>query len=103
MVFPNGGPLPRHPSQLYQAGLEGLLLFVVLFFIMRNEKLRARHGFTGGAFLVGYGIARIIGECFREPDSFLGFIGLFTMGQLLSLPMILVGLVLMQRSKTGNA
>ena len=99
MVFPNGGPLPRHPSQLYQASLEGLLLFVTMYFLIRNPALRARHGFTGGAFLVGYGCARIIGEVFREPDAFLGFIGPFTMGQLLSLPMIVIGMVLMVRAK----
>ena len=95
MIFPRAGDLPRHPSQLYQATLEGLVLFTILFFVIRNDKLRARHGFTGGAFLVCYGCARIIGECFREPDAFLGFIGPFTMGQLLSLPMILIGVFLM--------
>ncbi len=103
MIFPHGGPLPRHPSQLYQAGMEGLLLFLALFFIIRNPKLRECHGFTGGAFLVGYGCARIIGEVFREPDAFLGFIGPFTMGQLLSAPMILVGIYLMLRAKPQNA
>ena len=103
MVFPRGGPLPRHPSQLYQATLEGLVLFIILFFIIRNDQLRARHGFTGGAFLVGYGSARIIGEVFREPDAFMGFIGPFTMGQLLCLPMILIGIVLMLRAKPQNA
>lgn len=99
MIFPNGGPLPRHPSQLYQATMEGLILFVILFFVLRSNKLRARHGFTGGAFLVGYGCARIIGELFREPDSFMGFIGIFTMGQLLSMPMIAIGIFLMLRAK----
>lgn len=103
MVFPHGGDLPRHPSQLYQAGLEGVLLFLILFFIIRNPNLRARHGFVGGAFLAGYGIARIIGELFREPDAFLGFIGPFTMGQLLSLPMVCLGAFLMLRAKKQNA
>jgi len=103
MVFPNGGPMPRHPSQLYQAGMEGLILFLILFLLMRSQKLRARHGFIGGAFLVGYGCARIIGEVFREPDAFLGFIGPFTMGQLLSMPMILIGIYLMMRSKPKEA
>ncbi|HCM83849.1 MAG TPA: prolipoprotein diacylglyceryl transferase [Alphaproteobacteria bacterium] len=102
MVFPNGGELPRHPSQLYQAAMEGLILFAVLFFVLRNDKLRARHGFTGGAFLAGYGCARIIGELFREPDAFLGFIGIFTMGQLLSLPMIAVGVFLMLRARPAD-
>jgi len=102
MVFPNGGPELRHPSQLYQATLEGLVLFIALYFLLRQEKLRARHGFIGGAFLVGYGCARIIGEVFREPDPFLGFIGPFTMGQLLSAPMILIGMFLMARAKATS-
>lgn len=102
MVFPHGGPLPRHPSQLYQATLEGLLLFTAMYFLVRNEKLRARYGFISGAFLVGYGCARIIGEVFREPDAFLGFIGPFTMGQLLSAPMILIGIYLMARAKPAS-
>ena len=97
MVFPNGGPLPRHPSQLYEAALEGLLLFIIMYFLVRQEKFRARHGFMSGVFLIGYGAARAMVELFREPDSFLGFIGIFTMGQLLSLPMIAVGLYLMTR------
>jgi phosphatidylglycerol:prolipoprotein diacylglycerol transferase len=88
---------------LYQATLEGIILFAILFFIIRNDKLRARHGFTGGAFLVGYGCARIIGELFREPDAFMGFIGPFTMGQLLCMPMILIGAVLMLRAKPAHA
>ena len=100
MIFPNGGPIPRHPSQIYQALLEGLVLFVVLFLLSRNAAIRARFGFLTGAFLAGYAIARIIGEFFREPDSFLGFLwGGATMGQLLSLPMLLAGLWLIARSR----
>lgn len=96
MVFPNGGPLPRHPSQLYEAALEGLVLLVVMHLLWRREALRLRPGFLGGAFLVGYGMARIIAELFREPDAHLGFLaGGVTMGQLLSLPMVLTGLALM--------
>jgi phosphatidylglycerol:prolipoprotein diacylglycerol transferase len=101
MVFPGGGPLPRHPSQLYQAGMEGLLLFAVLMAFAVQEKFRARRGFLAGVFLAGYGLARIVGELFREPDAHLGF--LFagaTMGQLLSLPMLLVGAWLIRRSRT---
>ncbi len=95
MVFPNGGPLPRHPSQLYEALLEGLLLFVVLTVLIRRGALQ-RPGFIIGAFAFGYGIARTIGEFFREPDVQLGFLwGGVTMGMLLSLPLILAGLVLM--------
>lgn len=100
MIFPTGGPVPRHPSQLYQALLEGVLLFVVMFALSRREAIRARFGTLTGVFLVGYGIARIVGELFRQPDAFLGF--LFagaTMGQLLSLPMLLAGLFLILRAK----
>ncbi|MCB4822333.1 prolipoprotein diacylglyceryl transferase [Roseicella aerolata] len=100
MVFPTGGPEPRHPSQLYQAGLEGLLLFALLQFLVHQPAIRARRGFVAGAFLAGYGVARFIGEFFRQPDAFLGF--LFagaTMGQLLSVPMILAGAWLMLRAR----
>ena len=95
MVFPNGGPLPRHPSQLYEATLEGLVLFLILFFLQRSDGVRARRGTLAGAFLVGYGAFRIVGEFFREPDQQLGFlVGGTTMGQLLSVPLILAGLFL---------
>ena len=93
MIFPTGGEVPRHPSQLYEALMEGLILFSVTLLLSRNEKVRTRFGRITGIFLIGYGMARITGEFFREPDAFLGF--LFagaTMGQLLSLPMIAAGL-----------
>ena len=94
LVFPHGGPDPRHPSQLYQASLEGLILFLVLFVLARRGWLR-RTGLLSGCFLIGYGLARLIGELFREPDAHLGFIlGPITMGQLLSLPMILCGIAI---------
>jgi phosphatidylglycerol:prolipoprotein diacylglycerol transferase len=99
MIFPAGGPIPRHPSQLYQALLEGVVLLVVMVLLARRESLRARFGLLTGAFLVGYGIARMTGELFRQPDPFLGF--LFagaTMGQLLSVPMVLAGIWLIVRS-----
>ena len=85
--------VPRHPSQLYQAGLEGLALLVVMAWFGRQERYRARRGFLGGLFLAGYAVARMIGELFRQPDAFLGFLpGGITMGQVLSLPMLAVGL-----------
>jgi phosphatidylglycerol:prolipoprotein diacylglycerol transferase len=92
MIFPTGGPIPRHPSQIYQALMEGLILFAVLFGMSRSQRVRAQSGTLSGAFLIGYGIARIVGEMFRQPDAFLGFLfaGL-TMGQLLSVPMVLAG------------
>ena len=100
MVFPNAGNIPRHPSQLYQAVMEGLLLFIVVFALSRREAIRARFGTLTGVFLIGYSLARIIGELFRQPDAFLGF--LFagaTMGQLLSLPMLFAGIFLIQRAR----
>ena len=94
MVFPNGGPLPRHPSQLYEAGLEGILLFTVLAVMIRMGALK-RPGLILGSFITIYGFARIAGEFFREPDPQLGFLwGGLTMGMLLSLPMIIVGAII---------
>lgn len=95
MVFPNGGPLPRHPSQLYEAGLEGIVLFIVLALLIKGGALK-RPGFIIGAFAALYGVARITGEFFREPDPQLGFLwGGLTMGMLLSVPMILAGIAFM--------
>ncbi|WP_456305266.1 prolipoprotein diacylglyceryl transferase [Craurococcus roseus] len=103
MVFPHAGPEPRHPSQLYQAGLEGLALFALLMALVWNPAIRAKRGFVAGAFLAGYGVARLVGEFFRQPDAHLGF--LFagaTMGQLLSVPMVLVGAWLMLRARPAR-
>ncbi len=95
VVFPAGGPAPRHPSQLYEALLEGLVLFAVLAVMARRDKIAARPGILSGVFLVGYGAARGFVELFREPDSQLGYIAdLFTMGQILSVPMMICGFVL---------
>jgi phosphatidylglycerol:prolipoprotein diacylglycerol transferase len=100
MVFPTGGPEPRHPSQLYQAALEGVALFVILHLLWRNENIRRRPGILTGTFWIGYGVFRIVGELFREPDAFLGYlIGGATMGQLLSVPMILFGIYSIWRAK----
>ena len=94
MVFPNGGPLPRHPSQLYEAGLEGILLFAILAVMVRMGALK-RPGLILGSFIAIYGLARITAEFFREPDPQLGFLwGGLTMGMLLSVPMIIVGVIL---------
>jgi phosphatidylglycerol:prolipoprotein diacylglycerol transferase len=104
IVFPRGGPLPRHPSQLYEAALEGMLLFVGLWALWRLTKVRERPGFLFGAFLAGYGVSRLIVELFRQPDAHLGFLlAGATMGQLLSLPMIAAGLWLMARAKPAPA
>ena len=94
MVFPNGGPLPRHPSQLYEAGLEGILLFTILAVMIRLGALK-RPGLVLGSFITIYAFARIAGEFFREPDPQLGFLwGGLTMGMLLSVPMIIAGAIL---------
>ncbi|MEM6763195.1 MAG: prolipoprotein diacylglyceryl transferase [Pseudomonadota bacterium] len=91
MVFPGAGPEPRHPSQLYQAAMEGLVLAIVIAVAVRFGALR-RPGLALGLFGVGYGVARIIGEQFRMPDPQLGFLfGPVTMGMVLSLPMVLIG------------
>jgi phosphatidylglycerol:prolipoprotein diacylglycerol transferase len=91
MVFPSGGPLPRHPSQLYEAGLEGLLLLTVLAILVRRGALK-RPGLILGSFAVVYALARSFSELFREPDVQLGFLwGGLTMGMLLSIPLFLYG------------
>ncbi len=96
-----GGDIWRFTSQLYQATLEGLVLFAIMWLAGRSEALRTRHGFLTGLFLSGYACARIIGEFFRQPDAFLGFLYAgATMGQLLSLPMLAAGLFLMLRTRT---
>jgi phosphatidylglycerol:prolipoprotein diacylglycerol transferase len=92
MVFPGAGPLPRHPSQLYEAALEGIVLFALLALMMRAGALR-KPGTILGAFMLGYGIARTICELFREPDVQLGFLwGGLTMGILLSVPLMIAGI-----------
>jgi phosphatidylglycerol:prolipoprotein diacylglycerol transferase len=104
MVFPSAGPEPRHPSQLYQAALEGVVLFTLLMLLARSERLRARPGLLSGAVLAGYGVARSVGEVFRQPDAHLGFLlAGATMGQLLSAPMILAGVWLILRAKQRHA
>ena len=101
MIFPRAGDIPRHPSQIYQALMEGLLLFLIMFILSRRQTIRSRFGMLTGIFLMGYAVARIIGEFFREPDDFLGFLWFgATMGQLLSIPMLLAGLWLALRRNT---
>lgn len=93
VIFPRAGDVPRHPSQLYEALLEGLLLFAAIAVAILAFRALTRPGLVTGLFLAGYGAGRILAEFFREPDAQLGF--LFagaTMGQLLSLPMLLGGI-----------
>ena len=98
MIFPQAGDdLPRHPSQLYQAGMEGLLLFIILWWY--SSQPRAPRA-TSGVFLIGYGVLRWTGEYFREPDvGIFGHSYLVSMGQWLSLPMVLVGVYLLWQSR----
>ena len=92
MIFPRVDNLPRHPSQLYQAGLEGVLLFVILWLFSRRERPR---GAVSGVFLIGYGSFRFLAEYFRTPDDgIFGLSDVISMGQWLSLPMVLTGAVM---------
>jgi len=103
MVFPGAGPMPRHPSQLYEATLEGAVLLAVLALLIRAGALR-RPGLILGAFSLGYGIARSFCEFFREPDAQLGFLwGGMTMGMLLSVPLMIAGIVLIWSAKRRPA
>jgi phosphatidylglycerol---prolipoprotein diacylglyceryl transferase len=99
VVFPHAGPEPRHPSQLYEAALEGLLLLAVVQLLAWRPRRPEQRGRIGGAFLAGYALCRMTAELFREPDAQLGFLlGGLTMGQLLSLPMLAAGLWLIART-----
>ncbi|HZH11629.1 MAG TPA: prolipoprotein diacylglyceryl transferase [Microvirga sp.] len=110
IVFPHAGPLPRHPSQLYEAFGEGLVLFIVMAIAVRQVGFK-RPGLLGGIFVLGYAVARIVCEFFREPDAQLGFLfgssveglgGGITMGMLLSLPMALVGAAVIVMAARGH-
>jgi phosphatidylglycerol:prolipoprotein diacylglycerol transferase len=95
IIFPGGGPVPRHPSQLYEAALEGVVLFAVLGLMVRFGALK-RPGVVTGSFALGYGVARVTCELFREPDIQLGFLwGGLTMGMLLCIPLMLGGIAVL--------
>lgn len=101
VVFPRAGAEPRHPSQLYEAGLEGLVLLVVMLLLARRKR---SDGVLAGWMLTLYGVFRIFVEFFREPDAPIGFLtGGLTMGQLLSVPLVLVGAWLVWRGRAGRA
>lgn len=94
--FPNGGYLPRHPSQLYEAFFEGIVMFVLLNFLWHFPQIRNRHGVVSSLFVLLYGLFRISMEQFREPDIQMGyFFSYFTMGQILSLPLIFLGAIVL--------
>lgn len=103
-VFPTGGPEPRHPSQLYEALLEGVVLFLVLMLLTWSGLKLKRPKFVGGAFVAGYGMSRIIVEFYREPDAHIGYLagGWLTMGMLLSLPMVAAGIWAMATAKPAS-
>lgn len=97
--FPDGGYLPRHPSQLYEALTEGILMFIILNLLWRKEFVRTHTGIISAAFLIIYGLSRICMEFFREPDRQIGYIvGNITMGQVLSLPFLVLGIYILHRS-----
>ena len=101
-VFPNGGVDARHPSQLYEAALEGLVLFLVLRLLTHSFLKLKMPGFVAGAFVAGYALSRILVEFFREPDPQLGYLfgGWLTMGMVLSTPMLLAGVWAMSRARS---
>jgi phosphatidylglycerol:prolipoprotein diacylglycerol transferase len=105
MEFPNGGPFTRHPSQIYEAALEGLVLFCILRILSHGFFKLKRPGFIAGAFVAGYGASRIFVEFFREPDPQLGYLfgGWLTMGMVLSLPMVALGVWAMATAKPAPA
>jgi len=100
MVFPGGGPDPRHPSQLYEAALEGIVLFAAVRVATHTYKCLPRTGVASGVFATGYALSRIIVEFAREPDAHIGYLtgGWLTMGMVLSLPLLGVGIWLLTRS-----
>jgi len=100
VIFPNGGPEPRHASQLYEAFFEGLVLFIVLRILVNKYKILHHPGMASGVFLVGYGLSRIFVEFYRMPDAHIGyFFGFITMGMILSLPMVIFGLGVIKFTK----
>ena len=104
MVFPRAGPLPRHPSQIYEAFFEGLVLFAVLLWCATRTRSLSVRGRLSGIFLIGYGTARIFAEFFRQPDAHLGFLVVgTTMGQWLSVPLVFAGLWLLSLSRRHDA
>jgi len=106
VVFPNNGNISRHPSQIYEAILEGIVLFILINFFALKKQLLLRAGYVSGLFLIFYSIARIIGENFREPDIHLGyFFNYFSMGVILSFITFLAGcfiIFLIKKNEQNN-
>ena len=105
VVFPGGGPVPRHPSQLYEAFLEGFMLFFLLRLLTHSALKLKQPGFVAGAMIAGYGCARIFVEFFRQPDAHIGYLAgnWLTMGMILSTPMVLIGIWAMLRARSVPA
>lgn len=105
IVFPRGGELARHPSQLYEAFLEGVLLFIILAIMARSQAVRNRPGVISGVFIAGYAVFRGFVEFYREPDAHIGLLWWdLSMGQILSAPMVLIGcLVIVYAIKRGSS
>ena len=103
MIFPTIDYERRHPSQLYEALFEGIIIFIVLLFITRNKLIKNRIGLNTAIFLILYGIFRTILETLREPDFHIGYLfNYFTMGQILSTPMIILGLFILLKVKNAR-
>ena len=97
--FPSGGYFPRHPSQIYEALSEGVLMFVILNALWKKEYVRVNHGIISACFLITYALSRISMEFFREPDAQIGFLWNFiTMGQILSIPFLILGIYILHRA-----
>jgi phosphatidylglycerol:prolipoprotein diacylglycerol transferase len=105
VMFPAGGFIPRHPSQLYEAALEGIVLFTAMAFLAWRSRTLALPRAMSGVFLIGYGASRIIVEFFREPDEQLGFLygDWLTMGMVLSVPMVALGLWLITLARNADS
>ena len=103
VVFPNGGPFARHPSQLYEAAMEGLLLFALLQVMIYKAGALKHPGMVSGIFVAGYAVARIVNEFFREPDAQIGYLagGWLTMGMVLSVPMFIAGIAVALRARSA--
>ena len=100
VIFPNGGSVARHPSQIYEAFLEGIILFILINYLALKKQLLFKTGYISGLFLVSYSILRILSEIFREPDMHLGvFFNYFSLGTLLSMVTLAAGLVIIISSK----
>ena len=101
--FPSGGYIPRHPSQLYEAFTEGVLMLIILNALWKKEFVRKHYGIISSLFLIVYAISRISMELFREPDAQIGFLwGGVTMGQVLSLPFLILGIYILHKSVKDN-